>query len=52
MSYAHWRNSYTFFVHLGIILIPVLGFTQVCLLELGRCIFQPMRSLAGPLLVD
>jgi hypothetical protein len=26
MSYAQWRNSYTFFVYLGIILIPVLGF--------------------------
>jgi hypothetical protein len=28
MSYAQWRNSYTrfFSVHLGIILIPVLGF--------------------------
>jgi hypothetical protein len=26
MSYVHWRNSYTFFVHLGIILILVLGF--------------------------
>jgi hypothetical protein len=26
MSYAHWHNSYTYFVHLGIILILVLGF--------------------------
>jgi hypothetical protein len=26
MSYDQWRNSYTFFVHLGIILILVLGF--------------------------
>jgi hypothetical protein len=26
MSYAQWRNSYTRFVHLGIILILVLGF--------------------------
>jgi hypothetical protein len=26
MSYAQWPNSYTFFVHLGIILMLVLGF--------------------------
>jgi hypothetical protein len=26
MSYAPWRNPYTFFVHLRIILILVLGF--------------------------
>jgi hypothetical protein len=26
MNYAQWRNSYTFFVHLGIILILLLGF--------------------------
>jgi hypothetical protein len=26
MSYAQWRNSYTRFVHLGIILILLLGF--------------------------
>jgi hypothetical protein len=26
VSYAQWRNAYTFFVHLGIILILVLGF--------------------------
>jgi hypothetical protein len=26
MSHAPWRNSYTFYFHLGIILIRVLGF--------------------------
>jgi hypothetical protein len=26
MSYAQWRNSYTLFIHLDIILILVLGF--------------------------
>jgi hypothetical protein len=29
MSCAQWRNSYNFFVHLGIILILVLGFYSV-----------------------
>jgi hypothetical protein len=32
-------SQHIFFVHLGIILILVLGFTQACLVELGRCTF-------------
>jgi hypothetical protein len=40
MSYAQWRNTYTFFcVHVGIILILVLGIYS-CLVELGRSIFS------------
>jgi hypothetical protein len=41
MSYAQWRNSYTrFLIHLVIIVIHVCAFTQVCLVELERCIFS------------
>jgi hypothetical protein len=47
MSYAHWRNVFTlFFVQWSISLIPVLGFTQVCLVELGRCIIFLLRHSA------
>jgi hypothetical protein len=38
MSYA--QTHMLFFLHLGIILMLVLGFYSVCLVELGRCIFS------------
>jgi hypothetical protein len=57
MTYAQWRNSYTrfSFVHADIISFLNSCFTQVCLVELGRCIFsvyvQFQYCLVGSLLV-
>jgi hypothetical protein len=36
MCYSQWRN----WCYLDVILILLLGFTQVCLVELGRFIFS------------
>jgi hypothetical protein len=56
MSYVQWRNSYTFilFTYVSFHFL-YWGFTQVCLVELGRCIFsvcmQFRYCLVGSLLV-